>query len=703
MKNITPYPKPIEIIRFIALAFDLKNSKKSLDDKAFDAHTNTQEIDRQINELIEKIPYQNLKSYLQKYLLIHIKKYLKDLAGQLPATGISSIGFRKILTEEKLKLFVYHLLNGFTKDIEPQLDLYSLDENSVNIAFNWIAKKYPDFKNQYKQEKKEKKDKLSLWINAKHLPSNQSIFLLKNNDKSIDWDELQSVLLLARAIDFFKQKSQELLSAPDKPLYIQPLELVKNIENELKINKDKKSINPSSILKNINDARYLVIKTDMQDEFNFLIDFYEARWNIFSGNILEALPLYKKAFEECLYRAGSLQEQIIKETLAVFSYQDKPDKVLLKKLKTSLITFGYDVPISREKQTAKFEDVMQNWEIDYYKKEFTKIFCIENLFVGVESYEAKSTKLGPILYTEGEIKPDYRYPNRKIKQKHMHGGEKITPQIIYFASIGNIENVKKLLKKGADVNVKSSSNETIISMALEGMSIFKPTSPKSKLFNLISKCNYKKDTLNVKTNKKKFLPIISAVDTGRPEVVKKILKMGANPNKLGTTDEQVALNFVLKYIKLVKSPDLEKELKSQLPSNKIPSTEAQDSMLRHTGGLGLANGDKDFDNMVNILVKIQIENINKYLTLDNLYKIADLLLEFKADPNAENFYPIHGYTPLMLAAELNEYELFEKMLKYGGDIRKTFTNPHNGEKFDCLDIAERYKSTDVIEIIKKLN
>lgn len=89
----------------------------------------------------------------------------------------------------------------------------------------------------------------------------------------------------------------------------------------------------------------------------------------------------------------------------------------------------------------------------------------------------------------------------------------------------------------------------------------------------------------------------------------------------------------------------------------------------------------------------------------SMRQIARILLNAGANPNIEVVKNGMRYTPLMLAAELNELQLFKKMIEQGGDWKKTYTVPV-GQSFpkraiDCFDIAEYFESLDVMRYIQK--
>ena len=197
----------------------------------------------------------------------------------------------------------------------------------------------------------------------------------------------------------------------------------------------------------------------------YWLDWHEARWHVFSGNLEQANGLYKKAFEDSLFRAGINQREIINESLVVAARLDKPDKIFLKHLKWMLINLQYDIPsVSRDKSSNTFNDSVENWEIDLWRSSFISTFPKAGWFKNT-SYNLAADRIGPLIYTSIEqIKPDFRYPNRKIKIGDTW--EKSMPQLIWFLIAENFEVVEKLIKKGANVNVTSDAGDTPILMLL---------------------------------------------------------------------------------------------------------------------------------------------------------------------------------------------------------------------------------------------
>jgi hypothetical protein len=179
--------------------------------------------------------------------------------------------------------------------------------------------------------------------------------------------------------------------------------------------------------------------------------------------------------------------------------------------------------------------------------------------------------------------------------------------------------------------------------------------------------------------------------------------MGADPNGRGQTDDQTALNACLKYIGAVKDPDSFWKNQKVMPM----TPEVLDSIRRHCAGISgftleqqrlfkeYADQDQRMKTIKAAGMDLMRERICKKMTLQNMRTIAEILIQSGADVNAEHRSPLRGYTPLMLAAELDERKLFDLMLVKGGDPAKCYSDPISGRQVNCWDIAAYFESKGV--------
>ncbi|SET86370.1 hypothetical protein SAMN04487962_1333 [Marinobacter segnicrescens] len=95
--------------------------------------------------------------------------------------------------------------------------------------------------------------------------------------------------------------------------------------------------------------------------------------------------------------------------------------------------------------------------------------------------------------------------------------------------------------------------------------------------------------------------------------------------------------------------------------------------------------------------KVLVETERKSFDLDVLRAMAGLLIEQGADTNAEQNYPIPGYTPLMLAIESDELDLVNRMVSAGGILEKTYLDQNSGKWVTPLQIATEFQAHSVLK------
>ena len=593
---------------------------------------------------------------------------------------------------------------------------------------------------------------ITSWRKGDDLPSAQSLYLLSQpntpNDaakNSKNWDLIKPLLFLARSIDFIRRGEHGRVLLTEARLALWGVESKAYIDKEIRFIQDDllQSLGPAGKLiaklqlglmrtvektdpeqyrRIIQEVRELINASERLPHTGYWIDWHDARWHVFSGDLKAANGLYKSAFEKAAFVAGENQKYITEEAIVVAACQPNPDKVFLKQIKWMQVIFGYDIPsITSSEPSQKVSDNIEEWEIDLWRSSFDRMFPKAGLFPGVECKPSTIAR-GPLVFLRpSEIKPDYRYPNRTIKVGDTW--QRAMPQLVWFALNEDVDVCRKLIEKGADVNVQSEVGDTPILMALEALNVTEFNeanvfsggplyrSLNDETFKLISSVLHDVKTINTRTQKKRLLPIISAVESGRFYVVAAILEMGADPNGRGKTDEQTALNVCLKLIGILKDPELCKKHQTSM----LVTSEVLDAIRRQAQGLSGFTLDQQRQSLENLInsglygpiqqrcIDIMYQNIHQNMDVSELRRIASLLIKSGANVNAELASPLKGYTPLMLAVEMDERSIFEQMLICGGDIKKTYKDPETGRDISILEIAKDFKSTGVLQVLKDIS
>lgn len=362
------------------------------------------------------------------------------------------------------------------------------------------------------------------------------------------------------------------------------------------------------------------------------------------------------------------------------------------------------------KPKNKTSEFIQDSEIEMWKGSFNKVFPIKGFFSETDSFQSNDG-IGPILTMNGKYsKPDYQHVNRNIKVGENR--QKIFPQVVWFILQENFTVVEQLIEKGARIDVSSSSGDTPLIMALEKLVVmeFPRRSFDDSFLKLIVEQPKVADTINSQTQKRKLTPLLLAVRSGCPEIVEKLLSLGVDPNLRGDSDNQTALNICLKLFSLCKNPN--RLFESLLEQRATP--EALDSFRRESNGMFGHMLEDQVNAMLernrpDDLIKIERYILNEYVTQveerlssSKLNEIFNMLLQSGANPNAEMTTPLKGYTPLMLAVELDLDKEVALMLSKGGDLDKFYRHPDTGELISSWRLAKLWKSKKVLQLMEDI-
>lgn len=685
----TPFPTQAEIIRFIANALDIQKDRKNIDEyvrAGDDSKYNRNDI---IDKIIQPVLAGSICSELAESLSFFMKKKLDEYIQRFVLD--KDLCF---VQRNDISCFLAQELGGETLFLFFESTV-SQQERSLLLNLKYNESLFQTLMSQldgdeswqqwYGSLSKDNKDKLRNWADGKSLPSMQSIKLLFDKPKHRKY---KRIFILARAIEFFRKtkfgkialdaaryKLREESYTPypypqlfelDELSFSKKTSLADSLF-EQKGGKDKKLLRQQ-----LNEFTQEFYKKNYEVYGLFELCMLEAQWHVLAGENKKALEYYKQAFEHGLYRVGRQQKSVIKRVLSVAAIE----KYLpfLKRLKQQAIAFGiYNPPFEQDKLDSKVNNhqsrsrsnIVEDWEMKQWKQDFYSLFREEMFFDGV-----KPPTQTPMKQPNEKIKPDYRDVNRKVKVQVV-GGIKKQPQLFWFISSGKYEVVKKLLAKGASVDVYSEAGDTPLLMSVIKMSKDKldfVDEPDDRFFTLLSTYPHKPETINRRTSKKKLTPLMSAIDTGRVDVVQKLLDMGAEVDRKASGDDITPLYYCITLISRLQNPEKHKEIMEQLPHPEIVN-----EMRRYvpTNLMDVDTSSPLFKSIQNTVIKsgLGIPTVDPQA----IEQMAILLLKRGADPNCEhNIKGSHVtvYTPLLIAAECDNASLFKQMLDFGGDIQK---------------------------------
>lgn len=741
----TTFPTASECLISIVNAFDcsthnhqeLHDLNKSLD---VDNRKFSQLIDEHLKSPLEKyispefavLVSEFVKEFISEYMVFVGENHLFSVPREI---GVRSVSFSFFAM--KAARFLELVCDQCT-NIKPAL-LVSDNKTALEATFDFLNLSDSSFFEHVSALNKEDRDKVRQWkkglVNAS---LSRSIVVLFTGKK---FASVRAAILAARALDFLSSQTDSnqvrhsILSflnskndIQDCQAFFSELQSILYSQNDdisritLRINFLLKITHPGHIKSN-EDKNFVAHMLELMDTDpriktvfpEYLHHWWRARFQVFSGDLKNSNSSYKLAFKLSLYQAGRLQQAIIEEALLVAAVQPEPDKVFLKKLKIMAISLGYEIPFypNDKIDSRKADDILENWEVDMWKNNFSKHFIKEGLFEGVSFSSNKENSVGPLMFSLDQHKPDYRYPNRLISVGDI--GRKM-PQINFFIMNDELEKVKKLLDNKASINVMSEVGDTPLILALTGMSVvelWQAPSRKAKLiFEKLCEKKHKPEIVNSRTEKCRRTALVCAVDTFDPNVVKKVISLNKDIeiDKPALSENMTALYRCLLHIRTIKVGDYAENFKKCMAD---PSPELLNTIRRMSGGInghtiteqGIANKtieeQEDFDKFRKVLIDRQAQDYQN-LSIDKMRKIGMILLEKGANPNANHDLPgIDGYTPLIFAAEIDELILFKAMIEYGGDINQTCSN-NVAPDVSCKEIASSFGSKSITELLEGL-
>ncbi len=737
IKN-SPYFFPAEIVRAIAKALDSKNDSESLDNKCHNLYLSKNELDQLINIHIHKvIERAELKKSVENGLKTLIAQMFDDYLKIVATYNLSEQHRDDIGPWVVEAFFCPHLINivSFlgtrTRPFEKTdyIELMTDNSTGLELAFKIIEKRVKGWNAFYTCLPKGDKDKITAWRRGDDLPSYGSLLAIlnpKNHDMS---KNILAFLITARAIGYFKKHNDfELLTqyfkSPTsfKALMVQFEDLLLALHERdmqyvatLYQNKDEQFIHrPSTII--------LELLTHSLSSFS-------------KDEIEKAKEYFVNTFELSLYRSGNLCEQIIEVGFVIASWQERPDMNLISKLKSVQNLYGYTLPtILTEDTKRKKENLVEDWEINMWRSNAQRVFNEFKVELP-EKYKVSSAVL-PIHLSAKELALYLKKPNKKVKinnnaKLHRNKGKskQVTTQLIWNTLRKDLDAVNQLLQTGADINILSDNNESALLVTLQHMNLTELHEPDDRFYQTLKDLEYVPKTINAMTSKKHLLPLLSAVQTGRTDVVEHILNLGADVNQKGGSGHLDALTTCISLIGTIKSSKLllnQFSIITEDPETAIArmSDFEFSAFIRETqGSLGLnrqevtkhlAQSMKSPDEMAILkelseVFKEQTQANYELFDLREMRKIAKLLIDRGANPSTRyDWIGIDGYTPFLLACELNEAELVSHMLDNATEdskdeiINMIYRDRRNGKAVSYEKICQHFKTDDAMDVVDRI-
>lgn len=733
----SPYFFPAEVVRAIARALDSKADNDLLDSKCQDLYLSKNELDQLINTHIHKVIERvELKKSVENELKALIAQMFDDYIKIVATYNLSEQHRDDIGTWIIEAFFCPHLINivsflgirakPFQKS--DYIELMTDTSTSLELAFKIVEKRVKGWSAFYAGLSKGDKDKLTAWRRGDDLPSYGSLLSILNPKRHDISKNILVFLITARALGYFKRHNDfELLTQYFKSprsfeaLMVQFEDLLLALQES--------------------DMQYVATLYQKKDEqflhqpSTIILELLTYSLSSFSKDeVKQAKEYFVNAFELSLYRSGHLCERIIEVGFVIASWQESPDMSLISKLKSIQNLYGYTLPtIVTEDTKRKKENLVEDWEINMWRSNAQRVF--NNFKVELPKKYQVSSAILPVYLDAKELKLDLKKTNKKMKindndklHRDKNKKKQITTQLIWNTLLEDLDAVNQLLQAGADINILSDNNESALLVALQHMNLTEPHEPDDSFYQALKDLDYAPKTINAVTAKKHLFPLLSTVQTGRLEVVEHILSLGADVSQKGGSGHLDALTMCISLIGTIKNSKLllnQFNMMTKDPKKAIArmSDFEFSAFVRETqGSMGfnrqqvtqhLAQSKKSSNAMailkeVSEVFKEQTQANYELFDLSEMRKIAKLLIDQGANPSARyDWSGIDGYTPFLLACELNEAELVSHILdnatEYSKDdiINTVFRDRRDGQAVGYEKICKYFKSDDVLEVIDR--
>jgi|GEM_PF-1927843 len=638
----------------------------------------------------------------------------------------------------------------------------SKDIIAVKEVLSWWMKTYQvsekafvDFMNLYKPEDCRYEDykdsiyrRLRRWKSGENLPDFDQFRALKQEKEG---DNLVIWLLLARAWQSICQSMEKLFGEEGLTLFLRSVnETYQTVSDEFNVNPEivqeflfivLRQLNGTDnshkdYLEHLRESFYeeclepfqnislqrekkadeeiqaqATLKAIEQHKFyksyQYLSELGWARYYAMCCDYPKALEHYKKAFEQGKYRAGYFLFDILKELLTLAAFLDKNRVIQSHYRWACLMDF-----FSGESNAPEL------WEIKQFKMAFFRLFPVGGLYQSVSQdkkdemarKQEEVLRRERIFYEKGWEKwsnasPDLRNPNRMVKDFDT----KSITQLMIFSQLGQTDKVKRLLKAGADPNMRIKlDNGTALIIALQNGNI--------EIAKLLLEHPKIAESINARTRRKKITALEVAIDKGYVDIVRRIIEKGVDIEQGCDIEEMSPL-----YTAIMLFHVGEKMRATGLPPI-VPPENKSPSFFRRLSEFGdvFRSGNvfnQDFPNRDALitaellaspeLFKTYKKNSDYFVELGDktplffntdfskFIQIVDILIEAGADVNKPHK---HGFTPFLHSAEIGDIKVFRRLYEAGGQDHLTDCVAND---LSILIIAIGYGKFDIAAYILK--
>jgi hypothetical protein len=730
-----PYPRFGECFRTLALAFDTKAGNREVDRLAREGDYDWSLLPQLTDELLltplSKYVDPEFASLLRLWL-DHMHIRYRELILGATVDSLGRADALPILISNFFAPQAIWLLVAARKDLGgPELTrLLDSEKNPVAVVMDWLneGEEIPLGKVAFPGTTDHDRagyEKVRKWIRGSDVPTLGSIKMFADaidrrgsicKEKTIS---LRRWLVLARALSYLEKQlpsfpvRQEMLryllsGMPNidvqsilwravqscagrySPLSLPALTLYEN----LKRTTPKESGAQEQAKHAIEELERLTAEHDPEGNTAFHLEWIKGRWHALSGQLDDALCHYDNAVTLGSYRAGSQLTSILEEALALAAFL--ANKPYLKRFKNQAVATGLFAD-------PKGKAVIENWEIDQASQQFHRIFPHRGRFPEASPVEEGKGQFGLLVLDQEEmnrLRPDLGTPDRVRTLRFLGGEVRRRPQLMIFSSLGKAPEVAALLNKGAPVDQLDDVGGSALLCAIQHA----VDTGDRRTLDLLLEIPHAKATIDSVTAKKQITPLLCAIDYGEPDVVEKLLQMGATADLRGNIIDETPLYHVMETLGSIRFPGkLYRFLYNSLSANR--DLVQQEVMRRY--GISMAGvfgdsrrlralrEDARYEEILQKLITALVKERIVRHSVSKLLRMTELLLQYGANPNARHDYPAPGRTPLMLAAENDSAPAFDMMLQGVGDPYQT-----DSEGRSSITIALGFGAAEVVRSLR---